>query len=100
MFAPEPDNDLYVVVDVVVSVTAGTASVSSMNFEWIGDDGVAVSALSGALSGCAKNSLSSANDVRAGQKRAGQVVFDVPSARGSIEFTPKTFGPAKASWKA
>jgi hypothetical protein len=99
-FAPEPDNGLYVVVDVVVSVTEGSASINPLYFEWVGNDGTTANAISGAFSGCDKNNLTSANGVRAGRKRAGQIVYDVPSAKGSIEFSPDAFGSAEASWKA
>lgn len=99
-FFPEPDNGLYVVVDVTVAVTKGEVSINPLSFEWVGEDGTTANALSGAFSGCEKNSLDSATDVRAGQKRAGQITFDVASAKGSIEFTPDIFGSAGASWKA
>jgi hypothetical protein len=96
----EPKQGMYVVVDVTVAVTKGTASINALNFEWVGDDGTTANALSGLFSGCEKNSLDTATDARAGQKRSGQIVYDVPSAKGSIEFAQDAFGSAEASWKA
>ncbi|XVU21444.1 hypothetical protein ACQPZJ_29740 [Actinoplanes sp. CA-054009] len=64
----------------------------------MGADGTTANAISGAFSGCEKSSLDSDNNLRAGQKRAGQVVFDVSSAKGSVEFAPDVFASAVASW--
>ncbi|MBM2622746.1 hypothetical protein JIG36_45325 [Actinoplanes sp. LDG1-06] len=82
-----------------IAVTEGSASMNPLHFEWVGDNGITADSISGAFSGCAKNNLSSANGVRAGQKRAGQIVFDVPSAKGAVEFSPDAFGSAEASWR-
>jgi hypothetical protein len=98
-FGPDPDNGLYVVVDLVVTQKKGTGSVNPLHFEFVSADGTAANALSGAFSGCEDPSLSSA-DLRAGQKRAGKIAFDATKKAGSLEWTPGgLFGEPVGSWK-
>jgi hypothetical protein len=97
-FFPPPDNGLFIVVDVQVEAVEGTVPVNALNFSWVAADGNTSDSLDGAFSGCDKNHLDAA-DVRAGQKRAGQVVFDVSSAKGAVEFKAGLFAKAAASWK-
>jgi hypothetical protein len=100
-FSPEPDNGMYLVVDVLVNVVTGTASVNPLHFTWVGEDGTTDTGIGGGFSGCAKNRLDSQNDLRAGQKRAGQIVFDVASTKGAVEYSSGAFtGKTMGSWKA
>jgi hypothetical protein len=97
-FSPDPEQGVYVVLDVLVMAKAGTVSVNSLWFNWEGQDGTSANALSGAFSGCEKNDLGTTNDLRPGQKRAGQVTFDASSAKGSVEY--RQLGSDTAgSWK-
>ncbi len=98
-FNTDPEKGVYIVADVQVAVTKGKASVNSLFFKWVGADGTTSDSLSGLFSGCEKTSLDSVNDLRAGQKRVGQMTFDVTSAKGAIEFAPSAFSDAMASWK-
>jgi hypothetical protein len=98
-FSPDPDNGLYVVVDLVVTQKKGNGDVNALNFEFVADDGTAANALSGSFSGCEDPALTSA-DLRAGQKRAGKIAFDATKKTGSLEWTPGgLFGEAVGSWK-
>ncbi len=78
----------FLIVDVRVTQKEGTGSVNPLFFNYVSDDGTTQDSLSGAFSGCEKDSLDATNSLRAGQKRSGQVVFDVASAKESIERTP------------
>jgi hypothetical protein len=97
-FFPGPDNGMFIVVDVQVEAVKGSVPVNALNFTWVAEDGNTSNSLDGAFSGCDKNHLDAA-DVRAGQKRAGQIVFDVASAKGAVEFKAGLFAETAASWK-
>jgi hypothetical protein len=96
---PDPERGMFLVVDVLVEATKGTVPVNSLNFEWVGEDGTTSNTIDGAFSGCDKSRLA-ATDLRAGQKRAGQIVFDVSSTKGAVEFAPDILSSAAASWSA
>jgi hypothetical protein len=91
-FDSGPKKGYYLVADVTVRVVQGTASVNSLYFTWVGEDGTTSTSISGVLSGCAKSALSAASDLREGQKRAGQIVFDVSSPKGELEYSVGAFG--------
>jgi Domain of unknown function (DUF4352) len=97
-FAPEPEHGMYAVVDVKMKVVQGTGSVNPLYFTWVGEDGTTSDSFDGLFSSCDKDDLDSTNGLRAGQQRAGQIVFDVATATGSVEFTPGAFEDAAASW--
>jgi hypothetical protein len=98
-FGGKPKNGLYLIVEVRVEQKKGVGSVNPLYFEFVGADGTTSSSIDGAFSGCAKNSLDSTNSLRAGTKRAGQLVFDVKSAKGTVELTPGLISDTVGSWK-
>jgi Domain of unknown function (DUF4352) len=87
----DPENGLFVVVDVVVTQTKGKGSVNPLDFTFVAEDGTSANALSAAFSGCDEPSLASA-DLRAGQKRAGKIAFDIGMKQGSLEWAPGGLG--------
>ncbi len=90
----------YLVVDVQVVQKAGVGSANSLSFEYVSDSGGTANSMSGLFSGCDDGAeLSATNSLRAGQKRAGKVVFDVKSAAGEIEYTPDWLSKTAGSWK-
>lgn len=99
-FGTDPDNGSYLIAEVRVEQKKGTGSVNPLFFGFVGADGTTSNTIGGAFSGCAKNTLDSTNSLRAGSKRSGQVVFDVKSAKGTVEFTPGLGEDTVGSWKA
>lgn len=94
----DPENGMFVVVDLVVTQTKGKGSVNPLHFEFVAEDGTSANALSAAFSGCAEPSLAAA-DLRAGQKRAGKIAFDASMKNGTLEWTPDgLLGDAVGSW--
>lgn len=97
--APDLKNGLLVVVDVLVTQKDGTGSVNPLDFTFVAEDGTTANGLSAAFSGCDDPRLSS-SELRAGQKRAGKIGFDINSASGSLEWAPGGLGAKTAgSWK-
>lgn len=95
----DPEQGLYVVLDVVVEQTKGSGSVNPLDFTFVADDGTSNDALSSLFSGCDEPSLDS-TDLRAGQKRAGKIAFDVNSKTGTLEWAPGGLGAETVgSWK-
>lgn len=95
----DPDNGLFVVVDIVVTQRKGEGSVNPLDFTFVAADGTSAHGLSAAFSGCDEPSLDSA-DLRAGQKRAGKIAFDVNSKAGTLEWAPGGLGAdTVGSWK-
>jgi len=99
-FATDPENGIYLIAEVRVVQKKGTGSVNPLFFEFVGDDGTTSNAIGGAFSGCAKNDLTSTNSLRSGSKRSGQVVFDVKSAKGTVELTPGLISETAGSWRS
>lgn len=95
----EADNGGFLIVDVKMLQKEGTGSVNPLFLNFVSDDGTTANSMSGAFSGCEKNSLDSSNSLRPGQKRAGQVAFDVASEQGSVELTPGLGSDTVGSWK-
>ncbi|MEV6815864.1 hypothetical protein [Micromonospora sp. NPDC051296] len=95
-FAPKPQKGRYLIADVTSTVTKGTGSINPFYFEWVADDGTTVNGLVGALSGCG-DPLGSGNNLRAGSKRAGTVVFDVADTKGVLEY--RHLFETAGSWK-
>jgi hypothetical protein len=96
----KPDKGMYLIADVVIEGKKGETSVNSLNFTFVGDDGATANTASGLFSGCEKNNLDATNELRPGQKRAGQIVFDVAQAKGAIEYGAGAFGSDTAgSWE-
>ncbi|WP_242623979.1 DUF4352 domain-containing protein [Micromonospora kangleipakensis] len=95
-YMPGPEEGMYVIADVTAEVTKGTGSFNPFFFRWVGADGTEASGMGGALSGCGKL-LPSGNDLPAGSKRTGQLIFDVKDKNGTVEYEHrlKTAG----SWK-
>jgi hypothetical protein len=98
-FGADPENGTYLIAEVRVVQKKGTGSVNPLYFDFVGDDGTTSNSIGGAFSGCAKNDLDSTNSLRAGSKRSGQVVFDVKSAKGTVEMTPGLIAETIGSWK-
>ncbi|MEV4824019.1 hypothetical protein [Micromonospora sp. NPDC049274] len=92
----KPDEGMYVIADVTVTVTKGTGSANPFYFQWVAADGTETNAIAGILSGCGKP-MPAANDLTVGTKRTGSVVFDVPDASGVLEYQHE-FATA-GSWK-
>ncbi|MEU7839970.1 hypothetical protein AB0B39_03265 [Micromonospora sp. NPDC049114] len=92
----KPDEGMYVIADVTVAVTKGTASANPLYFQWVAADGTETNAIAGAFSGCGKP-MPAANDLTAGTRRTGSVVFDVHDTAGVLEYQHK-FATA-GSWK-
>jgi hypothetical protein len=94
----EPENGLFVVVDVIVSQTKGKGSVNPLDFTFVAEDGTSANALSAVFWGCDEPSLAAA-DLRAGQKRAGKIAFDASMRAGTLEWAPGGLGSDTAgSW--
>ncbi|MER5608213.1 DUF4352 domain-containing protein [Micromonospora tulbaghiae] len=96
-YSPGPDEGYYLVLDVKVKVVSGTGSINPLYFKFVDNDGYEASTISGAFSGCGK-SLGSGNNLRAGTKRAGQLVFDVASVKGEVVYS-QPFRGLSGSWK-
>ncbi|MET8255742.1 hypothetical protein [Micromonospora sp. NPDC005197] len=92
----KPDEGMYVIADVTVAVTKGTGSANPLYFQWVAADGTETNAIAGAFSGCGKP-MPAANDLTAGTKRTGSVVFDVQDTSGVLEYQHK-FATA-GSWR-
>ncbi|MDG4836603.1 hypothetical protein O7631_08750 [Micromonospora sp. WMMD967] len=92
----KPDEGMYVIADVTLTVTKGTASANPLFFNWVAADGSQANAIAGAFSGCGKP-MPSAEELTAGTRRTGSVVFDVHDTSGVLEYQPmfETAG----SWK-
>ncbi|MFG2099239.1 DUF4352 domain-containing protein [Micromonospora echinaurantiaca] len=95
-YAPKPDKGLYLIAHVTATVTKGKGSINPFYFEWVASDGTTVNGLASALSGCG-DTLSSGNNLRAGSKRTGTVVFDVADKNGALEYQHRF--EAAGSWK-
>lgn len=81
----KPSKGLYVIADVNVSVTMGTASTNPLYFRWIAADGTTTSAISGTLSGCG-TALPSGSGLTSGTTRTGNLVFNVADTNGVLEY--------------
>jgi hypothetical protein len=92
----KPGAGLYVIADVTVAVTRGTASTNPLYFQWVAADGTKATAIGGALSGCGKP-MPASDDLTAGTKRTGSVVFDVHDTAGALEY--QDHFQTAGSWK-
>ena len=92
----KPDEGMFVIADVTVTVTKGTGSANPLYFQWVGADGTEANAIAGAFSGCGQP-MPAGNDLTAGTKRTGSVVFDVHDTKGVLEYQHE-FETA-GSWK-
>ncbi|WP_422738204.1 DUF4352 domain-containing protein [Micromonospora sp. WMMD729] len=81
----KPDEGLFVIADVTVAVTKGTGSANPLFFQWVAADGTETNAVTGAFSGCGKP-IPAGNDLAAGSRRTGSVVFDVHDTSGMLEY--------------
>jgi hypothetical protein len=97
----DPKRGSYLVADLLVQQRRGVGAVNPLYFTFVGDDGATADAISGTFSNCGRTELGATSELRAGAKRAGQVVFDVGSPRGTVEYAPGGLGTeAVGSWKA
>ena len=92
----KPDEGMYVIADVTLTVTKGTASTNPLFFQWVAADGTKANAIGGAFSGCGKPMPGRRRPDRRHQ-RTGSVVFDVPDTSGVLEYQDQ-FQTA-GSWK-
>ncbi|WP_157562525.1 DUF4352 domain-containing protein [Micromonospora chokoriensis] len=92
----KPGEGMYVIADVTVAVTKGTVSTNPLFFQWVAADGTKTTAIGGAFSGCGKP-MPASDDLTAGAKRTGSVVFDVHDTSGALEYQDQ-FQTA-GSWK-
>ncbi|MEU1587180.1 hypothetical protein [Micromonospora sp. NPDC005710] len=92
----KPGEGVYVIADVTVAVTRGTASTNPLYFQWVAADGTKTTAIGGAFSGCGKP-MPAVDDLTAGTRRTGSVVFDVHDTSGALEYQDQ-FQTA-GSWK-
>ncbi|MBM0278034.1 DUF4352 domain-containing protein [Micromonospora tarensis] len=92
----KPDGGMYVIADVTVAVTRGTASANPTLFHWVAPDGTRTNATGGAASGCGKP-MPSAKQLAAGTRRSGSVVFDVHDTSGELEYQHQSV--TAGSWK-
>ncbi|MGY0003392.1 DUF4352 domain-containing protein [Micromonospora sp. I033] len=84
-FMPDPKNGMYLIADVTAEVTKGTGSINPFFFKWVGSDGAEESGVGGAFSGCGKL-MGSGNNLPTGSKRTGQLIFDVKTKSGTLEY--------------
>ncbi|MEU4400728.1 hypothetical protein [Micromonospora orduensis] len=92
----KPDEGMYVIADVTVTVTRGTGSANPLFFQWVAADGTEKNAVGGVFSGCGKP-MPAGTDLTAGSRRTGSVVFDVHDTSGVLEYQHQ-FETA-GSWK-
>lgn len=92
----KPGEGMYVIADVTVAVTKGTVSTNPLYFQWVAADGTKTTAIGGAFSGCGKP-MPAVDDLTAGTRRTGSVVFDVHDTSGALEYQDQ-FQTA-GSWK-
>jgi hypothetical protein len=92
-----PENGVFVIAYVLLEVVEGEFSFSGGEFQWLADDGETTD-LAG-FTGCTTSPFHGVNGLPAGQKRAGQIVYDVKSSAGSLGFSPDLSGVAVASWR-
>ncbi|MET8089854.1 DUF4352 domain-containing protein [Micromonospora sp. NPDC005220] len=92
----KPGEGMYVIADVTVAVTKGIASTNPLFFQWVAADGTKTTAIGGALSGCGEP-MPASDDLTAGTRHTGSVVFDVHDTSGALEYQDQ-FETA-GSWK-
>jgi cell division septation protein DedD len=92
-----PENGVFVIADVLIEVIDGEFSFSGGEFQWLAEDGTVADTTT--FTGCTPSPLQGVNGLPAGQKRAGQIVFDVKSKAGSLGFGPDLNAVAVASWR-
>jgi hypothetical protein len=95
-YSPKSENGGYLIADVTVTVTKGKADVSPFDFDLVTPDGTTMDNSGGIRSQCG-NDLDYVQDLKAGSKRRGQLVFDVGSPKGEITY--KVDGAVAGSWK-
>ena len=95
-FFPDPDGRL-LVVDVVFEVLAGEASINPLYFDY--KDSAGRSGDFSFFSGCDEPDLESDNNLPAGTRRTGKLVFDVTGGQtGTVEYS-MPISDVQGSWK-
>ncbi|MDG4807772.1 DUF4352 domain-containing protein [Micromonospora sp. WMMD1120] len=92
----KPDEGVYLIADVTVEVTKGTAPATPTAFQWVATDGTRTRATGAASSGCGKP-MPATKSLTAGARRTGSVVFDVPDTAGALEYRHRS--TTAGSWK-
>lgn len=93
----KPKSGAYLIVDVTVEVTKGKGTISPFDFTFLLPDSSTTEPAGGRVTECGKD-LDYANNMRAGTKRSGQLVFDVKPAKGQIVYKTRDREFA-GSWK-
>ncbi|MCT2280554.1 hypothetical protein M3G91_23345 [Micromonospora chalcea] len=93
---PGPKKGMFLIADVTAEITKGTGSINPFYFSWRAEDGTEENGIGGAFSGCGKL-MTSGNNLPAGSKRSGQLIFDVKDQNGVVEYKHR-FRTA-GSWK-
>ncbi len=93
---PGPKKGMFMIADVTAEITKGTGSINPFYFSWVAEDGTEENGIGGAFSGCGKL-MTSGNNLPAGSKRSGQLIFDVKDQNGVVEYKHR-FRTA-GSWK-
>ncbi|MFJ5541031.1 hypothetical protein [Micromonospora chalcea] len=93
---PGPKKGMFLIADVTAEITKGTGSINPFYFSWQAEDGTEENGIGGAFSGCGKL-MTSGNNLPAGSKRSGQLIFDVKDQNGVVEYKHR-FRTA-GSWK-
>ncbi|MFG1743306.1 hypothetical protein ACGFJ4_03985 [Micromonospora chalcea] len=93
---PGPKKGMFLIADVTAEITKGTGSINPFYFSWVAEDGTEENGIGGAFSGCGKL-MTSGNNLPAGSKRSGQLIFDVKDQNGVVEYKHR-FRTA-GSWK-
>jgi hypothetical protein len=93
----KPKSGAYLIVDVTVQVTKGRGTISPYDFTFLLPDSTTTDAAGGRVTDCGKD-LDYGNNMRAGTKRSGQLVFDVKPAKGQIVYKTRSREIA-GSWK-
>ncbi|MFD0787617.1 DUF4352 domain-containing protein, partial [Micromonospora azadirachtae] len=94
-FAPKPDKGVYLIADVTVEVSKGSAAVNPLYFQWVAADGTETNAIAGLFAGCGETL--EPGEISAGRKVTGTLVFNVADKNGVLEYLHQ-FQPA-GSWK-
>ena len=81
----KPDEGMYVIADVTVAVTKGTPSANPLYFQWVAADGTETTAIGRRLLRL-RQTDAGRNDLTAGTRRTGSVVFDVHDTAGALEY--------------
>lgn len=90
----KPLNGVFMVLDVTLKVTSGTAPINPLYFSHVTTSGTATTWVD--LTGC--TDIKGGNETPAGTVISGRILFDVPSVAGTVVYADPVGNPA-GSWK-